>query len=58
MEIGVHLPQISWEQEPLSLDRLISVAAAAERLGFGTSTPRWRLGGDISATVQSDTSLA
>ncbi len=36
MEIGVHLPQISWEQEPLSLDHLIAVATAAERLGFGT----------------------
>ena len=36
MEIGVHLPQISWEGEPLSLDRLISAAAVAERLGFGT----------------------
>lgn len=36
MEIGVHLPQISWEHEPLSLDRLLAVATAAERLGFGT----------------------
>ena len=36
MEIGVHLPQISWGEEPLSLDRLIAVATAAERLGFGT----------------------
>ena len=36
MEVGVHLPQISWEQDSLSLDRLIGVAAAAERLGFST----------------------
>jgi probable F420-dependent oxidoreductase len=36
MEIGVHLPQISWEHEPLSLARLIAVATAAERLGFTT----------------------
>ena len=36
MQFGVHLPQISWEDEPLSLDRLIGVATAAERLGFGT----------------------
>jgi alkanesulfonate monooxygenase SsuD/methylene tetrahydromethanopterin reductase-like flavin-dependent oxidoreductase (luciferase family) len=36
MEFGVHLPQISWEDEPLALDRLIAVATAADRLGFGT----------------------
>ena len=36
MQFGVHLPQISWEDEPLGLDRLIAVATAAERLGFGT----------------------
>ena len=36
MQFGVHLPQISWEGEPLALDRLIAVATAAERLGFGT----------------------
>ena len=36
MEFGVHLPQISWEEEPLTLDRLIGVATAATRLGFGT----------------------
>lgn len=36
MEFGVHLPQISWEEEPFSLHRLIAVATAAERLGFGT----------------------
>ena len=34
----MHLPQISWEQEPISLDRVIAVATAAERLGFGTIT--------------------
>jgi hypothetical protein len=38
MEFGIHLPQISWEQEPISLDRVIAVATAAERLGFGTIT--------------------
>ena len=39
MEFGVHLPQIGWEdQEPAGLDRLIEVATAAERLGFGTIT--------------------
>ena len=36
MQVGVHLPQIGWEHEPLSLERLIAVATAAERLGFGT----------------------
>lgn len=36
MDFGVHLPQIGWDQEPFSLDRLIAVARAAERLGFGT----------------------
>ena len=36
MEFGVHLPQIGWDREPLSLDRLIAVASAAERLGFST----------------------
>jgi len=36
MEIGVHLPQISWDEEPITLERLIGVATAAERLGFGT----------------------
>ena len=34
MEIGVHLPQISWDEEPITLDRLVAVANAAERLGF------------------------
>jgi probable F420-dependent oxidoreductase len=34
MQFGVHLPQISWEGEPLTLERLIAVATAAERLGF------------------------
>jgi len=39
MEFGVHLPQISWQdQEPAGLDLLIAVATAAERLGFGTVT--------------------
>ena len=39
MEFGVHLPQIGWQdQEPAGLDRLIAVATAAERLGFGTIT--------------------
>ena len=39
MEFGVHLPQIGWEdREPAGLDRLIAVATAAERLGFGTIT--------------------
>ena len=39
MEFGVHLPQIGWpDQEPAGLDRLIAVARAAERLGFGTVT--------------------
>jgi probable F420-dependent oxidoreductase len=39
MQFGVHLPQIGWEgQEPIDLDRVIAVAAAAERLGFGTVT--------------------
>jgi probable F420-dependent oxidoreductase len=36
MQFGVHLPQISWEDESLTLDRLIGVATAAERYGFGT----------------------
>jgi alkanesulfonate monooxygenase SsuD/methylene tetrahydromethanopterin reductase-like flavin-dependent oxidoreductase (luciferase family) len=38
MEFGVHLPQIGWDAESFSLDRLIEVASAAERLGFGTVT--------------------
>ena len=36
MRFGVHLPQIGWESGRTSLDRLTAVAAAAERLGFGT----------------------
>ena len=36
VQFGVHLPQISWEDEPLALDRLIAVATAAERFGFTT----------------------
>ncbi len=39
MQFGVHLPQIGWEgQEPIDLDRVIAVATAAERLGYGTIT--------------------
>lgn len=36
MEFGVHLPQIGWEPDSLSLDGVLAVASAAERLGFGT----------------------
>jgi probable F420-dependent oxidoreductase len=36
MQFGVHLPQLGWDDEPVTLDRVISVATAAERLGFGT----------------------
>jgi len=36
VEFGVHLPQIGWDDEPLTLDRILAVASAAERLGFGT----------------------
>ncbi len=36
MDFGVHLPQIGWDDEASSLDRLIAVASAAERLGFAT----------------------
>jgi len=38
LQFGVHLPQLGWDDEPLTLDRLLSVATAAERLGFGTLT--------------------
>ena len=38
MQFGVHLPQLGWDDEPVTLDRVISVATAAERLGFGTVT--------------------
>jgi alkanesulfonate monooxygenase SsuD/methylene tetrahydromethanopterin reductase-like flavin-dependent oxidoreductase (luciferase family) len=39
MEFGIHLPQIAWQdQEPAGLDRLLDIAKAAERLGFGTIT--------------------
>ena len=34
MQFGVHLPQISWGDEPPTVDRLIEVSAAAERFGF------------------------
>ena len=37
MEFGVHLPQIEWEAgQQVGLGRVVEVAAAAERLGFGT----------------------
>ena len=35
-EYGVHLPQLGWDDEPLTLRRVIAVATAAERLGFIT----------------------
>ncbi len=38
MAFGVHLPQLRWDDEPLSFDRLVAVATTAERLGFGTLT--------------------
>ena len=38
MEFGIHLPQIGWEREQLTLDRLMAVARTAERLGFSTVT--------------------
>lgn len=38
MEFGVHLPQIAWGDDPVTLDRLITFATTAERLGFGTLT--------------------
>jgi alkanesulfonate monooxygenase SsuD/methylene tetrahydromethanopterin reductase-like flavin-dependent oxidoreductase (luciferase family) len=39
MEFGVHLPQIAWhDEESPRLDRLIDLATAAERLGFGSIT--------------------
>ena len=38
MEFGVHLPQIEWPGEHVSLDRLIALATNAERLGFRTIT--------------------
>ena len=34
LEVGVHLPQISFDGEPISLERLVGVATAAEALGF------------------------
>lgn len=36
MQFGVHLPQISWTGEPIALERVLGVAIAAERLGYGT----------------------
>jgi alkanesulfonate monooxygenase SsuD/methylene tetrahydromethanopterin reductase-like flavin-dependent oxidoreductase (luciferase family) len=38
MEFGIHLPQIDWGDERVSLDRLIALATSAQRLGFGTLT--------------------
>ncbi len=38
MEFGVHLPQIEWDGERVTLDRLLAVATTAERLGYGTLT--------------------
>ena len=38
MEFGVHLPQIPWDDDPVTLDGLITFATTAERLGFTTST--------------------
>jgi probable F420-dependent oxidoreductase len=34
MEIGVHLPQISFDDEAITLGRLLAAATTAERLGF------------------------
>src|SRR5262245_31572671 len=36
LQFGVHLPQLALDEQPVGLDRLIAVATAAERLGFGT----------------------
>jgi alkanesulfonate monooxygenase SsuD/methylene tetrahydromethanopterin reductase-like flavin-dependent oxidoreductase (luciferase family) len=36
MDFGVHLPQIGWDDEPFSRERLTSVAATADRLGYTT----------------------
>ena len=36
----MHLPQIGWREEPFGLDRLIAVARAAQRLGFGDGMSR------------------
>jgi len=36
VQFGVHLPQIGWDGEQLALDRVVAVATAAERFGFGT----------------------
>ncbi len=38
MEFGVHLPQIEWDGEHVTIDRLLEIATTAERLGFGTLT--------------------
>jgi len=39
MDIGVHLPQISWDGEPITLDRLVAVATAAESFYTSNLTP-------------------
>ena len=36
MQFGVHLPQIVWDDERVTLERLVALASEAERLGFGT----------------------
>ena len=38
VDVGVHLPQIGWDDAPFDPDRLTAVAVAAERLGFTTIT--------------------
>src|SRR6478752_8283139 len=38
MEFGVHLPQIEWDGEHVTLERLLEVATTTERLGYGTVT--------------------
>ncbi len=46
MEFGVHLPQIPWDDDPVTLDGLITFATTAERLGIrdhhGERPPRVR----------------
>jgi alkanesulfonate monooxygenase SsuD/methylene tetrahydromethanopterin reductase-like flavin-dependent oxidoreductase (luciferase family) len=64
MEIGVHLPQVSFDDEPISLDRLVGVATAAERLGFAALSANdhivwarpWLDGPSALATVVPSTS--
>ena len=38
MEFGVHVPQIPWDDDPVTLDGLITFATTAQRLGFTTLT--------------------